>query len=181
MSIDDKPSEWWVYAGAKGPVVFMQELSTSGVPGTRVIEHSAYAEAIGERDSAEECAVGSAMLLASANAKLESAEEGRQFYKREWESACERAQYAKELQDQVAALEADNKRLGAEIEDLMHVDYWQDRHNIEKAVRTALEARAQGLAAALRQMKCAMWCENIDQQNIAYEAAADALKEFEKP
>lgn len=43
-----------------------------------------------------------------------------------------------------AALDEANKRiaeLGAEVEELMKVDYWQDRHNIVKAELTQAQAR----------------------------------------
>ena len=45
---------------------------------------------------------GHARALKEMGAKLESAEEGERFYRREWESACERVDYA---QEQLAAAE----------------------------------------------------------------------------
>lgn len=50
-SAKSEAREWWIYTGAKGPVVFIQELTTSGNPGTHVIEYSAYEKL--KRENAE--------------------------------------------------------------------------------------------------------------------------------
>ena len=51
---------------------------------------------------------GHARALKEMGAKLESAEEGERFYRREWESACERVDYA---QEQLAAAQSEIARL----------------------------------------------------------------------
>lgn len=47
----------------------------------------------------------------------------------------------KELLDKKALLEVDNARLCKEVEDLMKVDYWQDRYNIVVTENEKLKAQ----------------------------------------
>lgn len=88
MSKPEKPREWWVYTGAKGPVVFMKELTTSGSPGIHVIEKSAY-DALAE--------------------KLKAAEAERDGWKRNYEETSvllfESGKEKDQLREQVRGLE----------------------------------------------------------------------------
>lgn len=45
---------------------------------------------------------------------------------------------------------------------------------------TEANALIEEMAEALRQMKGAMWCENIDEQNKAYESATEALAKYKE-
>lgn len=81
--------------------------------------------------------------------KLEKAQDGEQFYRREWENCCERYDYAR---SEVAELDAEKKRLCSEVEDLMRMDYWQERHNIIKGELTAAQAEIKRLTETLQKV-----------------------------
>lgn len=51
---------------------------------------------------------------------------------------------------------------------------------IEKSAYDQLLKDARDLVAMLRLAKQAIWCENIDQENDAYENAREAIAAFEK-
>ena len=85
---------------------------------------------------------GHARALKEMGAKLESAEEGERFYRREWESACERVDYAQE-------------QLAAALAKLKEFDEYYTFQNLERVEHqlAACELRAAEYEKALELCK----------------------------
>lgn len=139
--MSDKPRKWWVYSGAKGWVIFKDELTTSGVPGIRVIEYSAYEQVCAERDTIQSQALelnemnerNNWQLLKERDAALADVNKlicELKARDAEVDSFRRTNHYLENIE-----LRAELQKVRDENEKMMECDYWYDRYKTALAER----------------------------------------------
>lgn len=102
-------SEYWIYFGANGPVVYFQEQKNAVIPGLRVVDHS---------------------LLVKCEKLQKLNEEAAHKIVTERNDLLKRLREYEHESETVNEMRAERDKARKENEELMKVDYWQDRYNI---------------------------------------------------